>query len=710
VNIPHLRRHVARLRLGIISATAVAAGAALLAGAQPASAAKFCVNQPICPGGTVKPSLQQAIDDADFNNSDDTISIGASDQPHIGKFSHQSSEKITINSAGPDATVLQPDATTPHTLSITGSTGSSVNNLTIVTKNVNGARGLLLRDGVAHGVHVVHSGDQADLTAVKLENAAFEHGVIDLDHGRGVEVSQTGVYGAVRDSRISTAFTGISATFGANITVTRTRIAAGRSALTVGGTSNISIDDSLLVRTGGLGGDCTVAALAGSIVGSHLTVVGTGPGRGICSSAYGQFDTTVNISNSIITGHQADLSRGGDPQRNANLLVQYSNFRFVEQLPNSGGTFTNGAGNITNHDPVFVNPALRDYRLRAPSPLFDAGDPTDQIALDLDGNPRKVDADSVPGARSDMGAFEYQRQAPTAVINAPATATAGDQVAVNANGSSDPDPGDTLTYAWDFGDGTQKTGKSATHAYTSGGQRTITLTVTDSAGVSTTATHQITVAAPPAPPAPPPGNPPSPGNPPPGNQPAPGNPPATGNPPADQPGTQGPGTPGTPGDSTPNGDAGSGTGANADSARDTVAPRVTRLMVAPTRVRIGKALPALTPAPPKTGSIRLRLSEAATVILRIERPLPGRRIGRTCTKPSKRNRRGRPCVRWAALPGTATVVAPVGDRAIRFQGRVSRSRSLRPGRYRVSVLAVDRAGNRSVSKAATFTTVGTRRK
>jgi hypothetical protein len=73
---------------------------------------------------------------------------------------------------------------------------------------------------------------------------------------------------------------------------------------------------------------------------------------------------------------------------------------------------------------------------------------------------------------------------------------------------TDPDPGepvlfaadasddDPMTYLWDFGDGSSATGSGPTHAYSSPGVRTVTLTVTDSEGAVGTASLQIDVRAP----------------------------------------------------------------------------------------------------------------------------------------------------------------------------------------------------------------------
>ena len=60
--------------------------------------------------------------------------------------------------------------------------------------------------------------------------------------------------------------------------------------------------------------------------------------------------------------------------------------------------------------------------------------------------------------------------------------------------ASDVGLADTLTYFWDFGDGTTATGTQADHAYANEGQYVVTLTVTDDDGGSTSQTLTVQVA------------------------------------------------------------------------------------------------------------------------------------------------------------------------------------------------------------------------
>jgi PKD repeat protein/LmbE family N-acetylglucosaminyl deacetylase len=98
-----------------------------------------------------------------------------------------------------------------------------------------------------------------------------------------------------------------------------------------------------------------------------------------------------------------------------------------------------------------------------------------------------------------------ENHAPTAamtadVISGPAPLT----VTFDGSASSDPDSGDTLTYVWNFGDGTVPTESTSAviqHVYSTPGAFTATLNVRDNHGAtSTPATVQIEVVAPLTPP------------------------------------------------------------------------------------------------------------------------------------------------------------------------------------------------------------------
>ncbi|TWD83282.1 PKD repeat protein [Kribbella amoyensis] len=83
-------------------------------------------------------------------------------------------------------------------------------------------------------------------------------------------------------------------------------------------------------------------------------------------------------------------------------------------------------------------------------------------------------------------------QAPTASFTASCTDLA---CSVDAGASADPDG--TLTgYAWDFGDGNNGTGATASHTYAAAGTYTIGLTVTDNDGVTASTTRSVSVVDP----------------------------------------------------------------------------------------------------------------------------------------------------------------------------------------------------------------------
>jgi PKD repeat protein len=94
-----------------------------------------------------------------------------------------------------------------------------------------------------------------------------------------------------------------------------------------------------------------------------------------------------------------------------------------------------------------------------------------------------------------------ENHAPIAALTAdPTSGPAPLSVAFDAGASTDPDAGDSLTYVWDFGDGTpaaETTTATATHVYTSSGMFTATLAVRDNHG-ATSALASVAIEAGPA--------------------------------------------------------------------------------------------------------------------------------------------------------------------------------------------------------------------
>src|SRR5262249_32017191 len=101
----------------------------------------------------------------------------------------------------------------------------------------------------------------------------------------------------------------------------------------------------------------------------------------------------------------------------------------------------------------------------------------------------------------------------------------------------------------------------------------------------------------------------------------------------------------------------------------------------------------------RSGVLKLELSERATVTIRFERKLAGRRKAGRCVQPS-RAPHGRRCARLS-LFGTQTRNGVAGRDRLTIGGRIGR-RTLPAGRYRITVRAKDDAGN--VSKPVTVTT------
>jgi hypothetical protein len=105
---------------------------------------------------------------------------------------------------------------------------------------------------------------------------------------------------------------------------------------------------------------------------------------------------------------------------------------------------------------------------------------------------------------------------------------------------------------------------------------------------------------------------------------------------------------------------------------------------------------------PRGTTFSFRLDQPATVTVRIQRKLPGRRVGRVCRRPTQLLRSRPRCTRLV-LKATLRRTARVGLNRIAFSGR-ARGRALAPGRYRAAFTAANTAGTSPV-RALSFTIV-----
>jgi DNA-binding beta-propeller fold protein YncE len=234
----------------------------------------------------------------------------------------------------------------------------------------------------------------------------------------------------------------------------------------------------------------------------------------------------------------------------------------------------------------------------------------------------------------------------------------GSATSFNASESSDAD-GAVALYDWSFGDGSTAAngGVAPTHTYAAPGTYTVTLTVTDEAGCSSTlvftgrtaycgadaaatTTRTVTVPAPPTP-----------------------------------------------------------------VVVAPVAPTLSHVAETAKTWREGNALAQISTSrkrrPPLGTTFSFVLNEAASVTFTFTEPAAGRRVGKSCVAQTGKNKHKPHCTRTRTA-GTLTFSAHAGTNKVHFEGLISKHTKLKPGSYTLLVTATV-SGKRSTTAALHFT-------
>lgn len=363
--------------------------------------------------------------------------------------------------------------------SAVGMTGirSSIGGQSITDVNVNGQAAT-----ASTGIEI--AGSHPSLTRVEI--------VLDGAGGSSTAISAkstTTTDARLHDITISAAGTGIDLADSTEFEVRRARISAADGLRAANSTGTIS--SSLITLPAGVSGTAIDAASSAGAAGMlnvyNCTLVhpGNAGGTGVRSAASG--DTTsqeVLVDSSIVSGFGyftffADAGQDASAQ----LDVGHSWYNGGISPGVQIAPVTNRQG-VTNFG--FVNDAAGDYRLRMDSPLVDAGNPIVSFfnqadsETDLAGNPRIVARKG--GRVRDVGAYEVQNAAPSAVIDiTTSTPTTTAPTRFTAARSTDPD-GDALSYEWSFDSVPSFGGVTAAKHFLTPGPHTVRLSVSDSNG------------------------------------------------------------------------------------------------------------------------------------------------------------------------------------------------------------------------------------
>jgi hypothetical protein len=142
------------------------------------------------------------------------------------------------------------------------------------------------------------------------------------------------------------------------------------------------------------------------------------------------------------------------------------------------------------------------------------------------------------------------------------------------------------------------------------------------------------------------------------------------------------------------GSGGGGTSGGSGPVPDTTPPVLSNLTATPSVVRVASAHHKA-----RSATLRFTLSEPSVVTFTAKLVLPGRRSGKHCLVG---RRHGKACTVYKKISGSLSLDASPGQNTVTFSGRLG-TRTLKPGRYRLTAIAIDPAGNHSNPAGVTIT-------
>jgi DNA-binding beta-propeller fold protein YncE len=136
-----------------------------------------------------------------------------------------------------------------------------------------------------------------------------------------------------------------------------------------------------------------------------------------------------------------------------------------------------------------------------------------------------------------------------------------------------------------------------------------------------------------------------------------------------------------------------------------LAPRVTHVSQSHSTWRVGGKLATFAKRakrPPVGTTFSFVLDQRARVSLAFVQKLNGREVRGRCVAPTRANQHKHACARQVAA-ATLSVAGHNATNRVAFEGRVSRAKTLKPGRYTLLITATNAAGQRSAPRSLSFT-------